>query len=286
MISTKNALVLAGGGVAGIAWETGFLLGLQDEAPDIAAQLLAPSTTLIGTSAGSTVAAQIATGNDLQALFDTQVGPTTAEVSATIDLAQFGAVMAEAMQGASSPEQVRQRIGAVALQAETPPVSVRRAVIEARLTQDEWPEWPLLITAVDTGTGEARVFDRTSRTNLVDVVSASCAVPGVWPPVEIDGRVYMDGGIRSLANADLAEGAERVLVLVPSAPESPLGQAVPEAQLDALHDARVHIVFADAASLEAMGANALDPESRVPSAKAGREQGRRQAAGFASFWTE
>jgi NTE family protein len=63
MISTESALVLAGGGVAGIAGETGFLLGLQHDSPGLVRRLLTHSTTLLGTSAGSTVAAQIATGN-------------------------------------------------------------------------------------------------------------------------------------------------------------------------------------------------------------------------------
>lgn len=284
MIKSNNALVLAGGGVAGIAWETGFLLGLQDVAPALVERLLTPSTTLVGTSAGSTVAAQIATGNNLQKLFDRQVAAVTAELNATLDLAEFGAVMAEATKDTTSPVQVRQRLGALALETETPPVDVRRAVIEARLPRHEWSEWPLLITAVDTSTGELRVFRNTSGINLVDVVAASCAVPGVWPPVEIEGRFYMDGGTRSVANADVAAGADQVLILVPSPAESPFGPAVSGEQLRALDPARVHMINADAASLEAMGANPLNPESRIPAARAGREQGRRLAAEVDAFW--
>lgn len=284
MISTKNALVLAGGGVAGIAWETGFLLGLHDEAPDLVSRLLTPFTTLIGTSAGSTVAAQIATGNSLHDLFDRQLAATTAELSAVIDVAAMGAVVAQAMIGVSSPEQMRQRLGELALRSETPPAAARRAVIQARLTTEEWPEWPLLIPAVDIETGELRTFDRASRTNLVDVVAASCAVPMVWPPVEIESRLYMDGGSRSVANADLAAGAEQVLVLVPASADSPLGAALPVEHLDTLRPARVHLIVADEDSLEAMGANPLDPDSRIPAALAGRSQGRRSAAQISSFW--
>lgn len=117
------------------------------------------------------------------------------------------------------------------------------------------------------------MFDNTSGASLVDVVAASYAVPLVWPPVTIDGRVYMDGGIRSVANVDLAAGAEQVLILVPSVANSPLGTAIPDKQLQALSPARVHVTVADTASLEAMGANPLDPASRVPAAKAGRGKG-------------
>ncbi|MGO4491999.1 patatin-like phospholipase family protein [Arthrobacter sp. 2YAF22_2] len=284
MITTKSALVLAGGGVAGIAWETGFLLGLQDEAPGLVQRLLRPSTTLVGTSAGSTVGAQIATGNSLQQLFDRQVAAMTAERNATIDLAQIAGMMTDATKDATSPEQARQRLGVLALAADTPSAAVRRAVIEARLTTHEWPDWPLLVPAVDTGTGELRVFDKRSGTSLVDVVAASCAVPAVWPPVDIGGHLYMDGGTRSMANADLAAGAAQVLILVPSAAESPFGTAVSDEQLRALGAARVHMINADCASLEAMGANPLDPESRIPAARAGRDQGRRLAAEIDTFW--
>ncbi|WAH98120.1 patatin-like phospholipase family protein [Arthrobacter sp. MMS18-M83] len=86
MISTERSLVLAGGGVAGIAWQAGFLLGHQDAG--LVRRLLTHSTTLLGTSAGSTVAAQIATGNTLQQLLDRQVTAMTAELNAAIDLAQ------------------------------------------------------------------------------------------------------------------------------------------------------------------------------------------------------
>jgi NTE family protein len=284
MISTRSALVLAGGGVAGIAWETGFLLGLQDEAPGLVQRLLTPSTTLVGTSAGSTVAAQIATGNTLQQLFDRQVAASTTERNVTIDLAQFAGMMTDATKNATSPEQVRQRLGTLAREADTPPAAARRAVIEARLTTHEWSDWPLLISAIDTSTGELRVFDNISGANLVDVVAASCAVPAIWPPVEIEGRLYMDGGARSLANADLAAGAAQVLILVPSPPESPFGVAVSDEQLRALDPACVHMINADAASLDAMGANPLDPQSRVPAAHAGRDQGRRLAAEVDTFW--
>lgn len=124
MIPTRSALVLAGGGVAGIAWETGFLRGLDDASPGLTARILTRSTTLIGTSAGSTVAAQIASGQSVQDFYDRQVAPNTAELNSTIDLAQMGAVIAEAMTGAPTPEQMRQRIGALAVASDTPAPAV------------------------------------------------------------------------------------------------------------------------------------------------------------------
>jgi NTE family protein len=113
---------------------------------------------------------------------------------------------------------------------------------------------------------------------------ASCAVPGIWPVVEIDGRRYMDGGMRSGSNADLAAGADPVLIITPSTEQTPMGPAVPPTELDALTPARVHVVYADAASVASFGANPLDPAARRPAALAGREVGRRVASQIAAFW--
>ncbi|WP_375399331.1 hypothetical protein [uncultured Amnibacterium sp.] len=109
-------------------------------------------------------------------------------------------------------------------------------------------------------------------------------MPAIWPPVQIGGTLYMDGGIRSLANADLAAGASRVLILISATETTPLGPAVPPAELAALRDARVRIVYADDHSLAAMGANPLDPATRAPAAEAGRRLGRTIAPTIATLW--
>ena len=281
---TNGALVLSGGGVAGIAWETGVLLGIQDVEPSTAMKILGAPTALVGTSAGAAVAAQVAGGTLLQELFDAQLADDTAELFVEIDLAAFGAMMAEAMAGATSPEETRRRLGAMALAAQTPSPAARRAVIEARLAGNEWGDRSLRVTAVDAESGELRVFDRDSGVSLVDAVMASCAVPGIWPVVEINGHKYMDGGIRSTSNADLAAGADPVLIITPSTEQTPMGPAVPASELDALAPARVHVVYADAASIASFGLNPLDPGVRKPAALAGREVGRRVAAEVAAFW--
>lgn len=281
----NGALVLAGGGVAGIAWETGVLSGLQDVEPALVDDILAATTTFVGTSAGSTVAAQLAGGTPLSELFDRQVSSETAELNPHVDLNELMAVFAGAMGESASPEETRRRIGAIALAAQTVPPEARLAAIDARLPVKEWGTHPLLIPAIDTATGDLRIFDRTSGVTLVDAVAASCAVPGVWPPVEIEGKLYMDGGMRTVANADLAAGAERVLILVPGPEQSPMGPALTPAELAALEPARIHSIFADDASLAAIGVNPLDPSTRPAAARAGREVGRRVAPQVAEFWS-
>jgi NTE family protein len=146
-------------------------------------------------------------------------------------------------------------------------------VIESRLPVREWPESPLLlITAVDTETGALRLFDRTAGVPLTLGVAASCAVPGVWPPVTIEGRRYMDGGVRSSVNADLAAGYERIVVLAPIPRGfTPMSGAV--AQVGELRrDSQVALVTPDAAALAAIGRNVLDPARRAPAARAGLTQ--------------
>jgi NTE family protein len=281
---TNGAIVFAGGGLAGIAWETGVLRGIQEREPAAFAKMMDVSTTFVGTSAGAAVASQVAGGASIDELFSAQLADETAELGAELDVEGFMAAMGAAVEGATTPEEMRRGIGRMALAAKTVPGEDRMAVIEARLANKEWPTRRLLITAVDADSGEFRVFDRNSGVSLVEAVAASCAVPGVWPTVPIDGRRYMDGGTRTSANVDVAAGSDPVLVFVPGLQSSPTGPTVPQSELDALGDARVHIVYVDAASLAAFGNNPLDPAVRPPAALAGEQQGKALAAEVARFW--
>jgi NTE family protein len=148
-----------------------------------------------------------------------------------------------------------------------------------------WGHRDLRIVAVDAESGESRIFDRGSGVGLVEAVAASCAIPGIWPVVEIDGHRYMDGGMRSIANADLAAGHDPVLILVPQTERTPMGASISPEDLQALAGSRVRVVYADAASISAFGSNPLDPSIRKPSALAGRDLGRSIAAEVATFWS-
>jgi NTE family protein len=277
-----GALVLAGGGIAGIAWEVGTLFGIEETEPRAASRLLAPDSTFIGTSAGSVVASQIAGGVPLRVLFEQQLEQHSAEVGAKFDVQEFQETLARLLDGVTSAEEGRRRVGRFAMDATTVASDSRRAIIRARLTVQAWPDQRLLITAVNAETGELRVFDRNSGIDLIDAVSASCAVPGIWPTVEIDGHRYTDGGVRTIANSDLAAGSDPVLILAPLA-EANVPVAIPAHELAALEPARVKVVFADGASVAAFGSNPLDPATGVASARAGYEQGRWIAADVAAF---
>jgi NTE family protein len=273
-MANGHALVLGGGGVAGIAWMTGLLAGLAEAGQDVAG-----AGTVIGTSAGANVAAQLGCGLSLEELVARQVDPAlqSRELMAVIDWEKFAADMEPYIAGASTPAERLRHLGRFALDTDTVPESERIKVIESRLPSREWPAIPTKLTAIECGSGELTVFDAASGVSLVEAVAASSAVPGIWPPVTINGRRYMDGGVRSPDNADLAAGAERVIVISPLGLNSPLPSTMP--LLEVLTDlkaggATVTVISPDQASAAAIGTNALDPATRAPAAAAGRAQGR------------
>jgi NTE family protein len=280
-----NALVLAGGGVAGIAWELGVLRGLADTDPGLVDRVIA-ADVIVGTSAGSSVAAQITSGAPLTELYDAQLRAETAELEVDLDVDELTQRLLAAVQGGDlgDPTAVRARIGALALGADTVAEAVRLSVIAARLPRPDWPQRRMLIPAVDAVTGETAVFTRDSGVALVDAVAASCAVPGVWPPVTIGGRRFIDGGVRSMANADLAAGADRVLVIQPAPADAPQPFGSLADELALLKPAATAVISADQASVEAFGTNPLSPATRAPAAAAGRAVGRAEAAALAAFW--
>jgi NTE family protein len=282
-MTERHALVLGGGGVAGIAWMTGLLAGLAEAGDDVTG-----ADVIIGTSAGATVAAQLGSGLALPELFARQAEPArqSAEIGADLDLEKFGAEVAAYLAGATSPGDTLRRIGAYALDAQTVPEAARRAVIESRLPSHDWPARDIQLVAVEAVTGEMRVFDAQSGVPLVDAVAASCAVPGIWPPVTIGGLRYIDGGVRSSDNADLAAGAERITVISPLGYDSPVPSPLPLRDVvSKLRDAGsgVTVIGPDATSLAAISVNPLDPATRTPAAQAGRAQG---LAGLAASATD
>jgi len=275
---SRGALVLGGGGSVGIAWELGYLGGLARRSPEVMAAIRAPDTTYIGTSAGSIVATMLASGRDIAELVQPELdSPTVPDPSrqrgSVMGIARIATAMVLARVGTKTPEEGRRRIGAFAAKATTGPEADWVANIGRRLPEHVWPDRRLLITAVDVDSGEFRAFDRESGVDLVRAVAASCAVPGIFPPVSIDGRRYMDGGMRSIANADLAVGCDPVLILVPVREGGPGIGSVSKDELQVFAPGASYLVYADGASARAFGRNPLNPTTRAASARAGFRQG-------------
>jgi len=274
---SSHSLVLGGGGVTGIAWLTGLLFALENNGLDIN-----KFDQIIGTSAGSAVGAQISSGTSLEDLYQRQIDPgkQVAELTPTISSLSLILKLLPALLSWRNPEKFRQRIGNMALKAKTVSSTERLNVIEARLPNHEWPSLDLKLVAIDAADGKALCFDKNSQVSLVDAVAASCAVPGVWPPVKIHQNDYIDGGMRSADNADYAKNAKTVLILTPagakyfSMPGSSLTQ-----EINILKESGSSVLFVkpDPNSLRAMGANPLNPAKRGVSAIAGKAQGDKEA---------
>lgn len=266
MSPPSTALVLGGGGITGIAWELGLIAGLAEGGVD-----LSRAQVVIGTSAGSVVGAQITSGEAVEDLYAGQLEPPDREIGAHFGLSsmvRLGVMMALPGSG----RRRRRRVGRAAMRVTSVPVAERVQVIRSRLGTRAWPDRRLLVIAVDAESGATTVFDRDSGVGLVEAVAASCAVPLVWPPVPINGRRYVDGGIRSSTNADLATGVDRVVVLAPL-PKSFNKAGRIDNQLAKLGtEVRSAVVSPDAAALKAIGRNVLDPAQRAAAARAGRRQ--------------
>ncbi|MEO6797175.1 MAG: patatin-like phospholipase family protein [Candidatus Dormibacter sp.] len=291
----ERALVLGGGGSAGNAWLIGVIAGLFEAGLDVT-----QADLIIGTSAGSTAAAQVSNGIQPTELLADILGaapqPRTSPVGsdggrvpirpATNHMETTSAIIAAAEDAAD----MRRRMGAAAL--ETGAASHRsaqtqwRTTVAARLPSQLWPQRRMLITAVDAHTGEPVVFDRHSGVDVVDAVAASCASGFAY---SIGDSPYIDGGYRRNENADLAAGYARVLVLSPFGGRSrhPLDWGMHLAtQVDELRarGSRVETIFPDSNSRDAFGVNVMDPSTRPPAARAGCDQGRGLAEQLAEFW--
>jgi NTE family protein len=294
------ALVLGGGGAAGNAWEIGIIAGLAAAGLD----MTEAADLVVGTSAGATAAAQVRSGIPAAVLLASVLSPPvqpagqTRERSPSLPMATVFERMRAIGAAAASAADLQRAMGAFGLESDStlgPAAAQRRATVAARLPRPEWPDRPMIIVAVDAHTGELAAFDRDSGVDLVDAVTASTALPGLAPTVSINGARYIDGGVRSADNADLASGYANVVVL------SPLGgrsQAPPEAgqfeglrrppewgldlasQVEALRKqgSRVEVITPDADSRAAMGTNQMDPATRIPAARAGFAQGKQEAA--------
>ena len=274
----STALVLGGGGITGIAWELGILLGAAREGLD-----LTDADIVVGTSAGSVVGAQVTSGIPLEDLYAGQLEPADLEIGGRLSrIAALKLVPPFLLPGTGQDKLAR--VGRVARAAHQPGSADREGVIRSRLPVQAWPERDLRLTAVDAESGEFTVFTSDSGVDLVSAVAASCAVPTVWPPVEIDGRSYMDGGMRSTANVDLVRGAERVVVLAPL-PRSLSKRTSIKSQLESVAPREWSVISPDPESLAAFGRNLLDPAKRGVAAEAGLRQSRGVVDELRHVWT-
>lgn len=284
---SRKALVLGGGGVLGISWETGILAGLLESGIDTS-----DADLIVGTSAGSVVGSQISRGRAIEDLFREQLTPGDAGLGELqFDPANLMSLLAKWTSFPVMNDDACREIGAMALASPTMSEE-RRLDLFSDLEGAPWPERRLLVTAVDAQSGAFRAWDRMCGVPLQRAVASSCAVPGIFPPVSINGRRYMDGGVRSGTCADLAKGYESVLIVAPIGSGSigldPVMGRIARAEAHGLRaqGSRVELVFPDSEALDAIGINRMDATRRTQAAQAGLHQGRTLAAPVAQIWTK
>jgi len=292
-----RALVLGGGGPVGIAWESGLVAGLAQGGVN-----LGQADFTMGTSAGSFVGARLALGADPSTLADPIVAdrapggerrPAGGGGPAP-ELGKLMQMIAEAQGGLRNPAEVRAEIGAFALAA---PTMDEDAFIESfgrsfsTLPEDAWPERGFACTAVDAETGGFHLWTKDSGVGVVRAVASSCSVPGVYPPVTLKGRRYIDGGMRSSTNADMAAGHELVVVIAVrlgaaggAAAERIAARFDEEVETLKGGGATVLTITHDEASIEAFGVNLMDFRRRPDAARAGLAQGLAYAADVKRYW--
>jgi NTE family protein len=298
------ALVLGGGGAAGNAWEIGIIAGLAEAGLD----MTEAADLVVGTSSGATAAAHVRSGIPpaelLASVLSEPVQPVERhrERPPSLPMATVFERMRAIGAAATSAADLRRAMGAFGLESDSilaPAARQRRAIVAARLPRPRWPDRPMIVVAVDAHTGELAAFDRDSGVDLVDAVTASTALPGLVPTHSINGTRYINGGVRSAENADLASGYANVVVLSPFGGRSrtPPGQGADPAgqfeglprppewgtdlasQVEALRKqgSHVEVITPDDGSRAAMGTNQMDPATRIPAARAGFAQGKQEA---------
>lgn len=295
----SRALVLGGGGPVGIGWEAGLVVGLTDGGVD-----LTLADLVIGTSAGSVVGAHLRLGTDLEVYAKERTEaaargeldvPSTADIPPG-QIEGFIDAVTEAFK-APGPEAGRAVIGRFAIEAETILTQERQMSYFAELAGRAWPEG-FVCTAVDTESGKFVVWDADDGVDLQLGVAASCAVPGIFPPVSVLGKRYMDGGMRSSINADMAKGHDTALVVAVVTHELPPGLSDPrvelmkarqQAELDdlAANGTAVDVIGPDQELLEltVWGLDLMDTGRAAAAFEVGRRRGEQEAARLVERWS-
>ena len=152
--------------------------------------------------------------------------------------------------------------------------------------EQPWPE-RYACTAVDTATGGFQLWTSETAAPLGRGVASSCSVPAIFPPITIDGRRYMDGGMRSGTNANLAKAYGKVVIVAvmpPAFAPMMLPRLEAEAAVIRAHGGEALLLVPDAACGEAFGMNLMDSSNREAIARAGFAQGQAEAARVGAFW--
>jgi NTE family protein len=260
-----------------IGWELGVLRGLQGGGVD-----LGRFDVVIGTSAGAIAGAIAASGSPLEAIApvadrDQRLAALLGQMDPALTAAAWPVLAA----GGTSDQAHRAEVGAVARQT--------------RIAQDDYVEaigqyvpqvpWPrrLIVAAVDADDGASTAWGVDAGVPLVRAAAASAAVPGLFPPVTIAGRRYMDGAVRSPTSADLAANCDLVVIVAaPSRSADTDRQIAAETASVRAAGGEIIEIRPDDESGAAFGLDPFDGQRQALVFDAGRRQGEAAAGRVAS----
>jgi NTE family protein len=291
--TAPSVLVLGGGGILGEVWMSAVLAGLEDAAGFDARDC----EGYVGTSAGSIVAAAVAAGVDPRERLGELPEPPPAPADAAHP-GDAGALRRALELGLAAGAAAAGPLAALGLRTtEAGGALVRRAALSrvpsgrrslAALGDEldragaRW-DGRLAVSAVEVESGRRTMFGEPGapEASVGQAVRASCAIPGVFRPLTLGGRHYVDGGVWSPTNLDRAPAGRgtRVLCLNPTGSIRGLGlvsRSVAGVEALALErrGAHVQVVAPDAASVTAIGPNLMDARPRARVIEAGLAQGR------------
>lgn len=285
----RRGLVLGGGGVLGAAWMIGALRALED----VTGWDPRTADVIVGTSAGSVLAALLGAGVGTMSLVNHQRGSSTPEDpplaydhDATAALPPRPRLRLGSRRLLLRSAQRRDTLGALYAVLPEGRGSLGAVGTTVEAAAGSWAGHPACwVVAVDYDEGDRVVFGRPEAPSapISKAVMASCAIPGWFAPVDIDGRRYVDGGVHSVTSLDLlaGRGLDEVVVLAPMvsfAYDRPrslpmrLERAVRRMMTKrVLHEARlvresgtaVTVLGPGADDLAAFGANLMDPARRM-----------------------
>ncbi len=279
----KFGLVLGGGGVVGIAWEVGVAAGLAEAIGFDARE----AEVVVGSSAGSAAGALLTLGRPMEELVAQQRHVPANAAPRPAPQAGAGAgtsvvpegIMRELLSREGTIEERARRIGPMAVAA---PVTLSEDAFVASFVRmfgtDEWPETDLRATTADCDTGESVLLSRADGVGVSRAVAASCAIPGFFPPILVNGRRCMDGPRGGFYPALVKEKGLEAVVFI-----GPVG-ALPEGlrsnvEMDELEGMGVLVGRIEGGDgLASLGADLMDISARARAVEAGILDGKAGAA--------
>lgn len=277
----NHAIVLGGGGSLAISWELGYLYALSNEGMDIRNVDL-----VIGTSGGAQSGTGLTSMNSWEEIYDQQIAPKSNEIPPIQDMNPVFERYQEIENSANTPQEWVKNYGAYALEECYFDEHEHINRLQKRIKVNDWPK-NLMITAVNTQQAERVAFTVKSNVDLYKAMAASGSLPGVWPATTINDEKYCDGGCHSMENADLAQGAKKVLIFATNLPVNTpykLEDAITELENKGSEVKLITPSKEVFAKLKELGGNTVDPSIRPEIFEVAKIQGYNDAKKLKQFW--